>query len=224
MNTKHFLTAGIAAFVLFAGLNQASAAVTIGHPEPGAGAFLTSSGLAVATGGVSIGYFPSGAPSDAAFGTTITDFASLVAAGYVDVRNIAGATQTVGFDWDFPQNIGGSVQNIPFASLPLSTQLYVVAFNAGSYVAGTQGTASTTAGSYAGATEWAVIKDTADHLSPADLGTKNVLLNTVTAADILIGSDNGNNVNMASLGAVPEPSRALLGMIGLVALFVRRRR
>lgn len=224
MNTKNLLTAGIAAFVLFAGIKQASAVVTIGHPEPGAGAFLTSSGLAVAAGGVSIGYFPSGAPSNSAFGTTITDFASLVAAGYVDVRNITGAAQTVGFDWDFPQNIGGSVQNIPFASLPLSTQLYVVAFNAGSYVAGTQGTPSTTAGSYAGATEWAVIKDTADHLSPADLGTKNVLLNTVTAGDILIGSDNGNNVNMASLGAVPEPSRALLGMMGLVALFVRRRR
>ena len=51
-----------------------------------------------------------------------------------------------------------------------------------------------------------------------------MLLNTVTAADILIGSDNGNNVNMASMSVIPEPSRALLGMIGLVALFVRRRR
>lgn len=224
MKTTHLLTAAVSAALLFAGVEQAEAAVTIGHPEPGAGAFLTSSGGAVAAGGVSIGYFPSGAPANSAFGTTITDFASLVAAGYVDVRNLTGATQTVGFDWDFPQNIGGSVQNIPFASLALNTQLYVVAFNAGSYVAGTQGTPSTTAGSFAGATEWAVIKDTADHLSPADLGTKNILLNTVTAGDILIGSDNGNNVNMASLGAVPEPSRALLGMIGLVALFVRRRR
>ncbi len=224
MNKKTNFAAGLFGILLFVGLNQANAAVTIGHPEPGAGAFLTSTGAAVAAGGVSIGYFPSGAPSDAAFGTTITDFATLIAAGYVDVRNITGATQTVGFDWDFPQNIGGSVQNIPFASLALNTQLYVIAFNAGSYVAGTQGTPATTAGSYAGATEWAVIKDTVDHRSPADLGTKNILLNTVAGADILIGTDNGNNVNMAALGAVPEPSRALLGMIGLVALFVRRRR
>jgi MYXO-CTERM domain-containing protein len=224
MNTKYLLSAGISAMMLFAGLEQANAAVTIGHPEPGAGAFLTSTGGAVASGGVSIGYFPSGAPLDAAFGTTITDFASLVAAGYVDVRNISGATQTSGFDWDFPQNIGGSVQNVPFASLALNTQLYVIAFNAGGYVAGTPGSPATTAGSYAGATEWAVIKDTTDHRSPADLGTKNILLNTVVGADILIGSDNGNNVNMASLSAVPEPSRALLGMVGLAALFIRRRR
>jgi MYXO-CTERM domain-containing protein len=220
---KLLFSVSTAALLAF-GANS-NAAVSIGHVENASvGGFQTSTGAALSAGGVSIGYFSGAAPANAAFGTSITDFASLVAAGYVDVRNLASTTQTGGFDWGFPLNLGGTVQNISFTSVPLNSQLYVIAFNAGSYVAGTQGTPLTTATSFSGFTEWAVIKDTTDHRSPADLGTKNLLLNTVAGADILIGTDSGNNVNMATLAAVPEPSRAFLGMIGVVALFVRRRR
>lgn len=223
--TTNKLIFSLCAAVLIALGSDSYAAVAIGHVEnTTTGGFQTSTGAALTTGGVSIGYFSGAAPADSAFGTTITDFASLVAAGYVDVRNLAGTNETGGFDWSFPLNLGGTVQNIPFASVPLNTQLYILAFNAGSYVAGTQGTPSTTATSFSGFTEWAVVKDTADHRSPADLGTKNLLLNTVAGADILIGTDSGNNINMAAVSAIPEPSRALLGMIGLVAVFVRRRR
>lgn len=34
----------------------------------------------------------------------------------------------------------------------------------------------------------------------------------------------GNSYQLASIGAIPEPSRALLGLVGLGALFFRRRR
>ncbi|MBL9182701.1 MAG: PEP-CTERM sorting domain-containing protein [Verrucomicrobiaceae bacterium] len=204
--------------ILFGSFSLSNAAVSVFHIEnAGSGQFLDSAGSALTTGGVSIGFFSGPAPSDSAF-TTMSGFSDLVAAGYVDVRSAPGATLSGSpFDWDFPLSIGGTVQNIPIGTLPANTQLYVIAFNAGSFVSGNPST------SYAGATQWAVVKD-GSNTSPADLGSRSVLLSNAVGAEVLVGLDNGVNVNMAALGAVPEPSRALLGMIGLVALFVRRRR
>lgn len=215
MHIKLFLT--VIAISLCA-VAKSNAAVSVFHIEnAGSGQFFDTAGSALSAGGVSIGFFSGPAPSDSAF-ATMTGFSDLVAAGYVDVRSAPGATLSGSpFDWDFPLSIGGTVQNIPIGTLPANTQLYVVAFNAGSFVSGNPST------SYAGATQWAVVKD-GSNLSPADLGSRSVLLSNAVGAEILVGADNGVNVNMASLGAVPEPSRALLGMIGLVALFVRRRR
>jgi hypothetical protein len=198
-----------------------SAAVTVGHIENGTvGQFLTSSGGAVGAGGVSIGIFTDigGTPitvADSVF-NTVTSFADLIALGYKDVRSLSGATAAGGTDWAFPSPVSGSYNSIAISALPANTQLYLLAFDAGSYVAGTPGS------SFSGATEWAVIKDTGSHKSPSDLGTSSLLLNTVISADILKGTDNGNNVNMVSF--VPEPSRALLGMIGFAGLMLRRRR
>jgi hypothetical protein len=202
-------------------LSPLSAAVTVGHIENATvGQFLSSSGAALSAGGVSIGIFTDGlgAPitvADSVF-NTVTSFADLVALGFKDVRSLSGATAAGGTDWSFPLAVSGSYNSIAISALPAATQLYLLAFDAGSYVAGTPSS------SFAGATEWAVVKDTTSHKSPSDLGTSSLLLNTVISADILKGTDNGNNVNMTSF--VPEPSRAILGMIGLGALFVRRRR
>jgi len=215
----------IALFVAFLACvaSPVSAAVTVGHIENvSVGQFLSSSGSALTAGGVSIGIFTDGlgAPitvADSAF-NTVTAFADLIALGFKDIRSLSGATAAAGTDWAFPLAVSGSYNSIAISALPAATQLYLLAFNAGSYVAGTP------ASSFASATEWAVVKDTTSHKSPSDLGTASLLLNTVVPGDILKGTDNGNNVNMTALGAVPEPSRALLGMIGLVALFVRRRR
>lgn len=176
----------------------------------------------MAAGGVSIGIFTNGVGtpitvSDSAVASA-TSFADLVALGYKDVRSLSGATAAGGTDWDFPSPVSGSYNSIAISALPAGTQLYLLAFNAGSFVSGAPST------SFAGATEWAVIKDTVEHLSPADLGTKSLLLNTVVASDILVGTDKGNNVTMASMGVVPEPSRALLGLMGFMALLARRRR
>ena len=184
------------------------AAVSILHTEVSGAQILTSAGGAPTAGGVSVGFFSS-PTADSVF-TGITSFADLLTAGFKDVRSLAGVSGTP--DWDFPLPVSGSVTNISTALLPTGTQLYIVAFNAGTYING-----------FSGATEWAVIKDD-NNIAPADLGSKSTALATVAGAEVLFGTDNGNNVNMASLGAVPEPSRALLGMIGLVALFVRRRR
>lgn len=213
----------IVAACLACAASTLSAAVTVGHIENvSVGQFLSSSGAALTAGGVSIGIFTDGlgAPitvADSAF-NTVTSFADLIALGFKDVRSLSGATAAGGTDWAFPLAVSGSYNSIAVSALPAATQLYLLAFDAGSYVAGTPSS------SFAGATEWAVVKDTISHKSPSDLGTSSLLLNTVIPGDILKGTDNGNNVNLAALGAVPEPSRAILGMIGLVALFVRRRR
>jgi hypothetical protein len=216
-------SSSVFAFVFACFASSATAAVTVGHIENATvGEFLTSSGAAVAAGGVSIGIFTNGGGtpitvSDSAVASA-TSFADLVALGYKDVRSLSGATAAGGTDWDFPSPVSGSYNCIAISALPAGTQLYLLAFNAGSFVSGAPST------SFAGATEWAVIKDTGDHLSPADLGTKSLLLNTVIASDILVGADKGNNVAMASLAAIPEPSRALLGLMGFMALLARRRR
>ena len=201
------------------------AAVSIAHVENSTvGQFLSSSGGA-ATGAVSIGFFSS-AVSDAAFGTTITDWASLLAAGYIDVRTTAGATLGTGFDWDQP-GIGGTVQNVPFATtgstpsasqLPQGTQLYIVAFNSGTFNTGTP------ASSFGGSSEWAVLKD---GVGPANNLTRTSNLSTITG--ILIGTDNSGSdfdVRMAPLGAapIPEPSRLILLGLGGLGLVLRRRR
>jgi hypothetical protein len=199
------------ALICFVG-SASEAAVTVGHVQnSGAGQILSSTGSAVTSGGVSIGIFTS-APLDSAFGSTITDWASLLAAGYQDVRTLSGATLSVGFDWNF-SGIGGSVLNIGIGALPANTQLYVFAFNAGSFINNASG--------FSGATEWAVIKDNAS-LSPPDLGTKNVIMSTAVGSEIVIGTDNGVNVNMAAM--IPEPSRLGLLGLGLAGFSLRRRR
>ena len=193
------------------------AAVTIAHVEnAGAGQFFDSAGGALAAGGVSVGFFTT-APQDTAFGTTITNWVTLLAAGYQDVRTLSGVT-FAGLDWDFPLPIGGSVSNIPFSSVPQNTQLYLFAFNGGLF------NTVAPAASFLGSTQWSVVKDNAD-LSPADLGTKSTVLSTVVGTtEVLIGTDNGVNVNMAALIPVPEPATFAFGVMVAFAGLVRQRR
>lgn len=203
--------------LVLASVSASFGAVNIGHVEPSAaiGQFLASDGNALAGGGVTIGYFSSPV-ADSAF-DSVTTFAELLNLGgannFKDVRTLGGTGTP---DWDFAGGLsGGTVSGIPIANLPQNTQLYIIAFNAGTYVNG-----------FAGSTEWAVVRDTA-HLSPADNVTKSLLLNTVAGAELIKGTDNSlsdASIRLTSISAVPEPSRAFLGMIGLVALFVRRRR
>lgn len=216
---KSILKLGLLALATYA--TSANGAVTIAHPENvSTGVFLSSTAAALSSGGVSVGYFSS-AVSDSQIQSlsASTAFADLIALGYRDVRNASGATLAGGFDWDFP-TVSGTVQNIPIASLPQGTQLYVIAFNAGSYVAGTAGSPATTATSFTGATEWAVVKDTG-YTGPADSNVRSLLLNAAAGSEILVGTDNGVNVN---LSGVPEPSRAILAALGFFGFLIRRRR
>ena len=195
----------------FAGL--ASAAVSVGHVENATvGQFLTSAGAVPTAGGVTVGIFTSTAPSSF---SGITSYADLVAAGYVDVRSMSGAS-FAGLDWDFPGTpnaASGTVSGISLSSLPAGTQIYVFGFNGGTFANG-----------FAGSTEFAAVKDDAN-TGPTDLGSESVLLSSASGTgEILFGTDNGVNVNMASLTAVPEPSRAVLLGLGAVGLMIRRRR
>lgn len=211
---------------------DASAVVTIGHTENSTtGEFRLADGTLPTAGGVTIGFFSSGAPTDSALqllsSNVGTAYSQLLALGWVDVRNLAGATAPAAGAWDFP-TIGGTTSNVTTGgTYALNTQLYIVAFNAGSYVAGTQGNMSSTSTSFAGSTQWAVVKDTT-YKNAADPGGVALLLSSATgAAEVIVGTEGGlgdgaNDIRL--VGAVPEPSRALLSMIGLGALFIRRRR
>lgn len=214
----------ILTLVLAAASSQAASVI---HNQDGTvGSFLSSTGSVLTSGGVSIGYFPTTVttPTDAAIQglSASTAYADLLGLGYVDVRNIPGSSAEVGttFDWNYggisgsnPTDISGSwtftAGSHPL--LPSGTQLYVFAFNAGTFLSG-----------FAGSTEWAAVRDP-QNTSRTGALARIVNLSNVdgTAGEVLVGTDSGVNVNLA---AVPEPSRALLGMIGLVALFVRRRR
>jgi hypothetical protein len=188
------------------------------------GGFLSSTGSLLSTGGVSIGYFPSGAPLDSVIqGLTVgTAYSSLVTLGYRDVRNVSGSsaagTTPADFDWNFGGITGSNVTDISGTwshavgtepAVPSGTQLYVFAFNAGTFLTG-----------FAGSTEWAAIKDTANTSQTGTLG-RNVRLFNADVNEVLVGTDAGANVNLA---AVPEPTKALLSFGAVALLGFRRRR
>jgi hypothetical protein len=234
-----FTTFRACLFALICG-SSLQAAVTIqGFQNTGAsqGGFLSSTGGALSSGGISIGYFANDtAPSLAQVQALSpgTAFSTLVSTyNFIDVRSLSGATQgnnsgaTGGFDWSFANGIlAGNTFNISgivtanvsgsgsasTSNLPTGTKLYLLGFNAGSFLDG-----------FAGSSEWAFLAESSaiSGAVPADLGNVNVRPGSVAGSEIWVGTDNGSNVNLA---AIPEPSRALLGMIGVAAMFMRRRR
>jgi hypothetical protein len=242
------------AAILAMTFNTASnAAVTIGYvANTGTGYFVTSAvnpitlvstGTLVNTGEVSVGFFKN--PLTNAFfnpsssdwstikaGNVSNAWSALLALGYTDVRSVSGATLGTGFDPSFSTggtpttNIGMTTQNIPFASLPASTRMYVLGFNAGAW----DNTSKTA--TFGTATEFGVVSAfghataAQNFLSPADGGTKSIQFKTaiLTNEDVLIG----NLVSSANgtVAMIPEPSSAsllALGVAGLVALRIRRK-
>ncbi len=217
------------------------AAVTIAHYQNSADAlqatFLSQSGSALSTGGVSIGFFANNtAPTLSQIqalssnpGTAYSQLVSLY--GYVDLRSVAGATQqsvtgqTGGFDWQFggvavgnlydiTGQISASVSTVGSASasnMVVGTRYYVVGFNAGNFLNG-----------FTGSSEWAFVGESGTTGAvPSDNGSRNSRIGSMDGAEVWVGIEDGANVR---LSGVPEPSRVLLGMLGGVALFVRRRR
>jgi hypothetical protein len=242
------------AAILAMTFNTASnAAVTIGYvANAGTGYFVTSAVnpitlvstvTLVSTGEVSVGFFKNPI-NNVIFNPTDTDWSNikagsvsnawsaLLALGYTDVRSVSGATLGTGFDPSFSTggtpttNIGMTTQNIPFASLPASTRMYVLGFNAGAW----DNTSKTA--TFGTATEFGVVSAfghataAQNFLSPADGGTKSIQFKSaaLTNEDVLIG----NLVSSANgtVAMIPEPSSAsllALGVAGLVALRIRRK-
>jgi hypothetical protein len=204
---------------------------------------LESTRTFVSTGEVAVGFFKNPI-NNVIFNPTDTDWSNikagsvsnawsaLLALGYTDVRSVSGATLGTGFDPSFSTggtpttNIGMTTQNIPFASLPASTRMYVLGFNAGAW----DNTSKTA--TFGTATEFGVVSAfghataAQNFLSPADGGTKSIQFKSaaLTNEDVLIG----NLVSSANgtVAMIPEPSSAsllALGVAGLVALRIRRK-
>jgi hypothetical protein len=209
-------------------------AVTIAHVENSStGGFRTQSGLSLSAGEISVGFFTSDPTvaqwNSLAAASVATAWDSVLSLGFKDVRSLAGATLATGFDWSFltgtapSTNIGGTVQNIPIASLPQNTRLYVLGFNAGTW----DNTSKT--GTFGQATEWAVVSAfghataSQNFISPADLGTKSITFKAaaLTASDILVGQLLSSTDGTVSM--IPEPSTSAL-MFGSLLLALRRRK
>lgn len=213
---------------LFSAIN-AGAVVTIGHTENSSvGQFRLADGSLPTAGGVTVGFFSGVVPADSVLQALApsTAYSSLLGLGWVDVRNLTGATAPAAGAWDFP-TIGGTTSNVATGvNYPLNSQLYIVAFDAGSYVSGTQGNMASTSTSFSGSSQWAIVKDTA-YKNSADPGGLALLLSSASgAAEVLVGTEGGlgDGANDIRLAAVPEPSRVLLGLIAIFGLVARRRR
>jgi len=213
---------------------QAMASVTIAHVENSAtGYFVDSGGVNIlTTGEVSFGFFTGAGPTSTDWqnltnGGAANAWSSLLSLGYTDVRTLG--TLGTGFDPSFSTggtpttNIGATVQNVPFASLPSGTRLYVFAFNGGSW------DNTTKTATFGNATEWAAVSawghatSSQNYASPADSGTKSLQFKAaaLTSSDVLVGS----LVNSTSgiVATVPEPSTGVLMMVGAFGLVAMRR-
>ena len=132
---------------------------------------------------------------------------------------LAGLYTTAGSGWNFSSsgNVSGTANYVDLALAPQNTQMYIWAFNGSDF----------TSGGF-NSTQWALVTHyaTAQWKLPGS-GALSMVLNTVGAsgssasADVVLGVDNGNNVNMVDL--VPEPSTGALMMIGGFGLLAMRR-
>ena len=130
-----------------------------------------------------------------------------------------GLYSTAGSGWNFSSsgNVSGTANYVDLALAPQNTQMYIWAFNGSDF----------TSGGF-NSTQWALVTHyaTGQWKLPGS-GALSMVLNTVgtsgstASADIVLGVDNGANVNMVDV--VPEPSTGALMMIGAVGLVAMRR-
>ena len=221
--------------------DRAHAVVTIAHVENSAiGYFVNSGGTnLVNTGEVSFGFFSADGTSATIYQPTATvwgnllnggagnAWGSLLSLGWRDVRTLG--TLGAGFDPSFSTggtpttNIGATVQNIPFASVPVNTRLYVIGFNAGSWDNVTKTATFGLASEWGVVSAWGHATASQNFASPADGGTKSMNFKNavLTSNDVLVGSlvSSANGV----VAMVPEPSTGALMMIGAAGLVALRR-
>ena len=132
---------------------------------------------------------------------------------------LAGLYTTAGSGWNFSSsgNVSGTANYVDLALAPQNTQMYIWAFNGSDF----------TSGGF-NSTQWALVTHyaTGQWKLPGS-GALSMVLKTVGAsgssasADVVLGVDNGNNVNMVDL--VPEPSTGALMMVGAFGLLAMRR-
>lgn len=129
-----------------------------------------------------------------------------------------GLYSTAGSGWNFSSsgNVSGTASYVDLALAPQNTQIYVWAFNNTDF----------TFSSASAPTQWALVTDrnpTGGTWTIPGSGALSAVLNSVsTQSDILLGTDNGNNVNMVSV--IPEPSAFSLLAISFICANALRRK
>lgn len=222
--------------------NFVHAVNTISHAETlsSNGAITLQDGTVPTSGGVTIGYFSSAAPSDAVIAAWAASTAvnNLLSQGWIDLRTVTGGSMQANGDWDWPgggnpgtlgNKIGGTFNWI-FDANAAGKQLYVFAFNSGSSGFGFSSSSTVaasssafTSSSFAGSSQWAVLKG-ATWLLPASDGTPiNLKVADIdTTGELIVGTETGANT-FRDIAMVPEPSTGALMMIGGLGLVALRR-
>ena len=131
--------------------------------------------------------------------------------------SVTGLYNTAGAGWNFSSSggVNGTASYVELNLVPQSTKMYVWAFNNSDF-----------SSSSFNPTHWALVTNqsgTGNWVIPGS-GALSLVLSSVTrSADVILGTDNFANINMA---LIPEPSSAsllALGVAGLVAMRVRRK-
>jgi len=192
------------------------------------GRIVSGSGSDLTTGGLSVGYF-AGNPPNADFLKSLspnTAWDALVNYGYVDLRSIPNTLLLTDLDWSFESN----PQNSPYSSSSAirggvyldpglsETQLYVLAFNAGSWDFNSNSMSTATFGG----SEWGVISRISDPnpnkswFITSDRASGFIFAISLQNDDVLIGSLSPNYATDVSvrMSSVPEPS--VTGMLILL--------
>lgn len=195
------------------------------------GQFLSISGTTVTTGLIRVGFFSGKSFADIqtvisgwSGSTTALDAYNSLNSLFTAVGTVVnppstggtlggsttGLYSTAGSGWNFSSsgNVSGTANYVDLALAPQNTQIYIWAFNNSDF----------SFSSASAPTQWALVTDrnaTGGTWTVPGSGALSAVLNSVTTQnDILLGLDNGNNVNMVAV--IPEPSTFSLLAVGLL--------
>ena len=204
------------------------------------GQYLSVSGTSVTTGLIKVGFFGTKTFSDlqavingwtgsttaldaynslntlfTQIGTTINPSSSGGTLG----GSTTGLYASAGAGWNFSSSgfVSGTANYVDLALAPQNTQIYIWAFNNTDF----------TFSSASAPTQWSLVTDrnaTGGTWVIPGSGALSMVCNTVTSqSDVLLGTDNGNNINM-TLMPIPEPMTANLVVAGLLTTIAFRRK
>jgi len=245
-NKKTTILAIAGAILLFVGQEALfSATVNVGAVgnSSATGQYLSVTGTTVTTGLIKVGFFSGKSFAD--IQTVINGWNSSTTqkSAYDSLNNLftqigavinpsssggtlggttTGLYSTPGSGWNFSSAgaVSGTANYVDLALAPQGTQIYVWAFN---------NTDFTFSGSNA-PTQWALVTDR-DNTTTGQTGTwvlpgsgalSCVVNNITTSSDVLLGTDNGVNINMVAV--IPEPATMNLLILGGMTILASRRK
>lgn len=242
-NKKTTILATAGAILLLVGQEALfSATVNVGAVanSTATGQYLSVAGTSVTTGLIKVGFFGTKTFADlqaiingwtgsttsleaynslntlfTQIGTTINPSSSGGTLG----GSTTGLYSTPGSGWNFSSsgNVSGTANYVDLALAPQNTQIYVWAFNNTDF----------TFSSGNAPTQWSLVTDrnaTGGTWIVPGSGALSMVCNTVTSqGDVLLGTDNSNNINM-TLMPIPEPMTINLLITGILTVLASRRK